>query len=90
MSEAYCFTLQLLKKGRLAVMGITKIRRGLTQRQKAQGIVYSSQLVSDTKEKRDTDAMTHELSQWDSKRIELLENDSFFEGSHWKYNIIRS
>ena len=67
-----------------------KIYRPLTKDQKERGVIFSStlskartELVGDT---------IHEVFETDTDKyatIEHLKDDSFFNGSPWKYNIIR-
>ena len=67
-----------------------KIYKTLTQDQKEKGIVFSSTLSKRTTEQPED--MTHEVLVTDfnqSTTINRLLDDKFFNGSHFKYNIIR-
>lgn len=67
-----------------------KIYRKLTKDQKERGVIFSSTLSRYTTELA-TDTM-HEVFADDADKwvtIERLKDDSFFNGSPWKYNIIR-
>lgn len=67
-----------------------KIYRSLTADQKARGVIFSSTL-SKAKNELEGDII-HEVFETDSDKlatIERLKNDKFFNGSPWKYNIIR-
>ena len=67
-----------------------KIYRKLTKDQKERGVIFSSTLSKATTElSGDT---IHEVFATDTDKwatIERLKDDSFFNGSPWKYNIIR-
>lgn len=67
-----------------------KIRKKLTQDQRARGVIFSSTLSYDTTEHiEDT---RHEVFQDDAdkyEKIERLLDDKFFNKSPWKYNIVR-
>ena len=67
-----------------------KIYRKLTKDQKERGVIFSSTLSKATTELAgDT---IHEVFATDADKwvtIERLKDDSFFNGSPWKYNIIR-
>jgi hypothetical protein len=73
-----------------------KLYRKLTKDQKARGIIFSSCLQV-YKFETDKDGSIHELDlklyQDDYKEYltvkKRLLDDSFFNGSHWNYNIIR-
>ena len=68
-----------------------KIYKDLTTDQRARGIVFSSTLSRHTTELT-TDTM-HEVHKDDPDKhrtIANLKDDSFFNDSPWKYNIIRS
>ena len=69
---------------------VQKIYRKLTKDQRERNVVFSSTLsICRTELLSDT---VHEVfeSTYDKKqRIQLLKNDKFFNGSHFKYNIIR-
>ena len=58
----------------------------LTNEQKLRGVIFSSQLMPDK------NPIIHEIF-GDNKNkdlvIERLCDDKFFNGSHWKYNLIR-
>ena len=67
-----------------------KIYKELTEEQKARNVVFSSCLSEHRTEQ--TDNRIHEVMKDDEDRnrhISLLINDKFFNGSPWKYNIIR-
>lgn len=68
-----------------------KIFKKLTDDQKERGVIFSSTLSKYTTEQAgDT---IHEVKEDDPEKnatITRLQNDSFFNGSPWKYNIIRS
>ena len=67
-----------------------KIYKSLTADQKERGIIFSSTLSRYTTELT-TDVM-HEVHHDDPdkwNKISNLKNDSFFNDSPWKYNIIR-
>lgn len=67
-----------------------KIYRKLTKDQKERGVIFSSTLSKATTELAgDT---IHEVFATDKDKwitIERLKDDSFFNNSPWKYNIIR-
>ena len=67
-----------------------KIYKGLTLDQIARDVIFSSTLSTSTTEQAgDT---VHEVKADDPDRgrtIDRLKDDKFFNGSHWKYNIIR-
>ena len=67
-----------------------KLYKRLTEEQISKGVIFSSCLsISTTELKGDT---IHEILKSDEDIEETknrLLNDSFFNGSHWKYNIIR-
>lgn len=67
-----------------------KIYKGLTLDQIKQGIIFTSTLsVGKTERMED---LTHEVKNTDEdrvKKIERLKDDSFFNNSPYKYNIIR-
>ena len=68
-----------------------KIYKDLTKGQRERGIVFSSTLSRYTTELT-TDVM-HEVHKDDPDKwntIARLKDDSFFNDSPWKYNIIRS
>ena len=67
-----------------------KIYRNLTEDQKSRGVIFSSTLSTATIELEGD--LVHEVFESDSDKdriIKNLKNDSFFNGSPWKYNIIR-
>lgn len=67
-----------------------KIYKSLTKDQKERGVIFSSTLSKYTTELT-TDTI-HEVFATDPDKyttIERLKDDSFFNGSSWKYNIIR-
>lgn len=67
-----------------------KIYKPLTKDQRERGVIFSSTLSRYTTELT-TDTM-HEVFETDVdkyRQIENLKNDSFFNESPWKYNIIR-
>ena len=67
-----------------------KIYKSLTKDQKERGIIFSSTLSRYTTELT-TDTM-HEVHKDDPDKwttIDRLKDDTFFNGSPWKYNIIR-
>jgi hypothetical protein len=67
-----------------------KVYKKLTEEQKTRGVIFSSCLsVYRTEQKTDT---IHEVKKEDTDKdltISRLLNDSFFNESHFKYNIIR-
>jgi len=66
-----------------------KIYRKLTKEQKAAGIIFSS-CLSPVKYETGT---IHEVKNDDPKKEEKIRNlkdDKFFDGSQFKYNIIRT
>lgn len=70
---------------------MTKIYRKLTADQKKRGVIFSSTL-SYRKTDDELGLKTHEVLATDSDQEETiarLKNDSFFDGSGFKYNIIR-
>lgn len=69
---------------------LQKIYRSLTKDQKVKDIVFSSAL-SITKSDRDSDTIHHVLNTDEDKddKIRRLKDDSFFNNSPYKYNIIR-
>ena len=68
-----------------------KIYKQLTIQQLAEGVVFSSTLSKQkTEQVGDT---THEVKKEDADKkilIQRLLDDSFFDASQYKYNIIRS
>ena len=68
-----------------------KVYRKLTKEQKARGVIFSSALSPYPTD--DIYGLTvHEVNKDDldiSKTIARLKDDSFFNASHFKYNIIR-
>lgn len=67
-----------------------KIYRSLTADQKARGVIFSSTLSKATTELAGD--IIHEVFETDFDKwakIERLKDDKFFNGSPWKYNIIR-
>lgn len=68
-----------------------KIYRKLTKDQRERGIVFSSTLSRATIELScDTIHEVHRDDPEREKKIERLKDDKFFNGSPWRYNIIRS
>lgn len=72
-----------------------KIYRKLTQEQKNKGVVFSSTLTYEDKNEDREDLTTHEVTrdmtpEEQSRKIKLLRDDSFFNSSPYKYNVIRS
>jgi hypothetical protein len=68
-----------------------KIYKKLTEEQKNRGVVFTSTL-SVSKEELAGD-LTHEVMDNDKDKNETitrLKDDRFFNGSKWKYNIIRN
>ena len=66
-----------------------KLYRKLTENQKKGGVIFSSSLSIDKNE----GSVIHEVLQTDDDKdikMERLTDDSFFNGSHFKYNIIRN
>lgn len=66
-----------------------KRQKYLTVDQKDRGIIFSSELKNNNGE----GSKIHEVHKDDEdkdKIIERLEDDSFFDNSHWDYNEIRS
>ena len=67
-----------------------KINKKLTADQIKRGVVYSSTLSTERTEQ--TGDTTHEVFKLDTegyKEIAHLQDDKFFNKSHWNYNIIR-
>ena len=67
-----------------------KIYKKLTQDQKRRGVVFTSTLSTETTEQYGD--KTHEVFNTDEDKhetIERLKEDSFFNASPWRYNIIR-
>ena len=67
-----------------------KIRKRLTQDQINRGVIFSS-CLSEYKEEMQGDTV-HEVFKGDTDATETIRrllDDSFFNASHWKYNIIR-
>ncbi len=67
-----------------------KIYHKLTNDQKSRGVVFSSALSVGTVER--SDDVVHEVFANDAdgaRKIKNLMDDSFFNDSQWKYNIIR-
>lgn len=70
---------------------MTKVYKKLTAEQKARGVIFSSTL-SENRRDDELGSRTHEVLATDEdqeKTIERLLDDSFFNGSPWKYNVIR-
>lgn len=68
-----------------------KIYKGLTNDQKARGIIFSSCLKGSS-DSFCTNGTIHEVKDVDIDKhivIERLLNDKFFKNSPWKYNEIR-
>ena len=64
-----------------------KVYRKLTKEQKEKGVIFSSCLVGG-----DMDEIIHEVYQEDEDKdetIRRLKDDSFFNDSPYKYNLIR-
>lgn len=69
-----------------------KIYRKLTQEQKKRGVIFSSTLTFEDKNDDREDLITHEVMSDDSQAdiiISRLLDDSFFNDSPYKYNLIR-
>lgn len=69
---------------------VQKIYRKLSQEQKERGVIFSSCLSRYKFEEQD--ATIHEVKATDEdkeEKIRRLKDDSFFNDSHFKYNIIR-
>ena len=67
-----------------------KINKKLSQEQIARGVIFASTLSRSTTESLDD--TTHEVLESDrdkNDQIRRLLDDSFFNNSPWKYNIIR-
>ena len=67
-----------------------KIYKKLTNSQKERGIIFSSSLSKYTVEEKD--GLTHEVTTDQENKDETIRrllDDSFFNKSPWKYNIIR-
>ena len=61
-----------------------KVYKDLTEEQKSRGVIFSSELVGGNS--------VHEvLKDTENKEVIIarLLNDKFFNGSHYKYNLIR-
>jgi hypothetical protein len=70
---------------------MTKVYKQLTADQKARGVVFSSTLSANRRDD-ELGQRTHEVLDTDKnkdKTIGRLLEDSFFNGSPWKYNVIR-
>jgi len=70
---------------------MTKIYRKLTADQKSRGVIFSSTLCYRATD-NEQGLKTHEVLATDEDQqatIERLLDDSFFNGSSFKYNIIR-
>lgn len=67
-----------------------KIYKKLTQDQISRGVIFSSTLSYNRRDD-ELGQQTHEVKNEPgaSKTIERLLNDSFFDRSPWKFNIIR-
>ena len=65
-----------------------KIYKELTKDQKDRGVIFSSQLMPGTVIHEVTADNILNCSKGHNK-IELLEDDSFFDNSPYKYNLIR-
>lgn len=68
-----------------------KIYRKLTADQKSRGVIFSSTLSVGTIERPGD--VVHEVMAGDpdgARVIRNLKDDRFFNGSPWKYNVIRS
>jgi hypothetical protein len=65
-----------------------KVIRELTQDQKERGVIFSSQLMPGGTLHEVTAANLCQCSPGTTK-IKLLEDDSFFNNSAYKYNLIR-
>jgi hypothetical protein len=66
-----------------------KIYRPLTVDQKKRGVIFSSTLSYNTTDKV---GRRHEVTATDEDKratIDRLLDDKFFNGSDWKYNVIR-
>ena len=68
-----------------------KVYKKLSQEQKDKGIIFTSTLSKCRTEQ--INDLTHEVKKDDediSEHISRLKDDSFFNGSPWNYNIIRT
>ena len=67
-----------------------KVYKKLTEDQTKRGVIFSSTLSTErTEQENDT---THEVTKEEpnkEEQITRLKNDSYFNKSHFKYNIIR-
>ena len=71
-------------------MMVKKVYKKLTDEQRARGVVFASTLSTQTVEQPDDNI--HEVLKDAEDRditINRLLDDSFFNKSHWKYNIVR-
>jgi len=72
---------------------MTKIYKKLTADQKARGVIFSSCLVynkhSDDLSEGIHEVLTTQPIREAERMIERLKNDSFFDASPYKYNVIR-
>lgn len=66
-----------------------KVYKELTPDQKARGVIFSSELVGGGKVHEVTQDDMREDAKYYRKKINRLLDDSFFNGSHYKYNLIR-
>jgi len=69
---------------------VKKVYKKLTDEQRARGVVFASTLSTQTVEQPDDNI--HEVLKDAEDRditINRLLDDSFFNKSHWKYNIVR-
>jgi hypothetical protein len=70
---------------------MNKVYKKLTTEQKERGVIFSSTLSKYRFET--TEDTKHEVLNTDKDQeqtISRLKNDKFFNGSHFKYNIVRS
>ena len=61
-----------------------KVYKKLTQEEKQEGIIFSSQLIPS-----DTIHKVYKNDDDKDKTIDRLLDDSFFNNSHFKYNLIK-
>lgn len=69
---------------------VQKIYRKLTKEQKERGVIFSSTLSTSRTELKED--YIHEVFKDDEDKEEIIKrllDDSFFNESHYKYNIVR-
>lgn len=69
-----------------------KVYKRLTEEQKSRGVIFSSTLSkyrTETKEDNIHEVLATEEEKTQNEKIARLLNDKFFDGSDWRFNIIR-